>query len=180
MHKTLSAFLLSGVMALTLAACDTIPRNMELNNAHFWQRAETSSAIYQRGPKAQQMLHRDIARCTTSVRELKRLGTIRGATPADADRGGAVPDPNTSAGRLASWDTPSRDGYLLTEHTDYHDFETCMMTAGWERVEYMPHEQAEQARDVYIETITGQRRRTESGELNREIKQQGPYDGLNQ
>lgn len=178
MHKTLSAFLLSGVMALTLAGCDTVPPRTDLTNAHFWQRAETSSAIYQRGPKAQQMLHRDIARCTVEVRELKRLGGIRAATPADADRNGAIPDQNTPEGRLASWDTPERDGYLLTEHTDYHDFETCMMTNGWERVEYLPHNLAEEARDTYIQTITGERRRTDSGE--RAVEEKGPYAGLNQ
>lgn len=181
MHKTLSAFLLTGAVALTLAACDTLPpQNVELANAHFWQRAETSSAIYQRGPKAQQMLHRDIAECTHEVRELKRLGIVRGATPADANSSGAIPDQNTPQGRLDSWDTPTREGYLLTEHTDFHDFETCMMTKGWERVEYLPHDLAETARDNYVQAITGERRRTESGERQRDSVERGPYDSLNQ
>jgi hypothetical protein len=126
------------------------------------------------------MLHRDIAQCTVEIRELKRLGALRAATPADADASGNVPDPKTPEGRLASWDTPERDGYLLTEHTDYHDFETCMMTNGWERVEYLPYNIAEQARDTYVEAITGERRRTESGERQRDEAEQGSYEDLNQ
>jgi hypothetical protein len=180
MRKTISLLLLSGVMALTLGACETMPLRTDLTNAKFWQRAETSSAIYQRGPKAQQMLHRDISRCTVEVRELKRLGGMRVATPADADVNGTIPDQKTPEGHLAAWDSPERDGYLLTEHTDYHDFETCMMTKGWERVEYLPYNISEQARDTYIETITGERRRTDTGENTNTPVDQGPYGNLNQ
>lgn len=33
-------------------------------NARYWQRKDTTDAIYQQGPKAQQMLFQDMARCT--------------------------------------------------------------------------------------------------------------------
>jgi hypothetical protein len=54
------------------------------------------------------------------------------------------------------------------------------MTKGWERVEYLPHDLAETARDNYVQAITGERRRTESGERQRDVVERGPYDGLNQ
>lgn len=181
MKRTSLAILLAGATLLALTACDTTPNRTDLSNAHYWQRAETSSAIYQRGPKAQQMLHRDIAQCTYEVRELVRLGTIRKAVPASADKNGNMPDPATPEGRLADWDTPERDGYLLTEHSDFHDFETCMMTKGWERVENLPYEIAEEAREVYSATILGQQRRSRNGELAPMTQEEeGDFAGLNQ
>lgn len=180
MKKISLALVLSGVAVLTLAACDTMPGpSVETANGHYWQRAETSSAVWQRGPKAQQMLFKDIARCTNEVKELQRLGAIRAVTPADPDHNGNVPDPNSAKGRLAGWETPERDGYLLAEHSDYHDFETCMQFAGWERVEYLPHDVAVEARETYVETILTERRRSRSGEVEKTVVEKGPYAGLN-
>jgi hypothetical protein len=155
-------------------------KQLELAHGQYWQRAETSSAIYQRGPKAQQMLHRDIAKCTYEVRELKRLGALRDATPADPNSLGRVPDPSTPEGRLADWDTPERDGYLYAEHADFHDFETCMLAGGWERVEYLPYDVATEARETYIDTMNGEQRRTLSGEREEENAVEGDFDSLNQ
>ena len=146
MKKLFSALILPGAAVMALAACNSMPpstaKQLEMAKGQYWQRAETSSAIYQRGPKAQQMLHRDIAKCTYEVRELKRLGSLRASTPADPDSQGRVPDPSTPEGRLAGWETPERDGYLYAEHSDFHDFETCMIASGWERVEYLPYDVA--------------------------------------
>lgn len=177
------ALILSGVAVLGLAACDTMPKStasqIETANGHYWQRAEASSAIWQRGPKAQQLLFKDISRCTNEVKELQRLGAIRGATPADPDHNGNVPDPNSAEGRMSGWETPERDGYLLAEHSDYHDFETCMQFAGWERVQYLPYDVATEARENYVGTILTEHRRTSMGERTVEVTEPGPYDGLN-
>jgi len=161
---------LSSVAALTLGACSTDPVMPDMSNAHYWQRAETSSSVWQRGPKAQQTLHRDISRCTAEIRELQRLGAIRAQMPADPK----------NPGPLGKWETPERDGYLYAEHSDYHDFETCMQFAGWERVEYLPYDVATQARETYIDTINTERRRSRSGERSMTVVEKGPYDNLNE
>lgn len=176
MKKFTFALVLSGVAALGLAGCvgsAVTNDQIETKNAHYWQRAETSSSIWQRGPKAQQMLHRDISRCTTEVRELQRLGAIRANTPADPDASAKVA--NSSAARLAQWDTPERDGYLYAEHSDYHDFETCMQFSGWERIEYLPHDTATQARENYIRTIKAEQRQTNDGTV-KPVPQNGSDD----
>lgn len=185
MNKTSFALVLSGVALLTLAACDSMPDQtadqIETHNAHYWQRTDASSAVYQRGPKAQQMLHRDIAKCVYEVRELQRLGAIRTATPGDVDINGHVPDTSTPQGRLAAQDTPERDGYLFTEQADFHDFETCMKTAGWDRVQYLPYNIADEARANYITTMKEEQRRTKSGVAEEETKPTpSQYDNLNQ
>lgn len=112
----------------------------------YWQRVSTSSSIYLRGPKAQQMLHRDIARCVVELRELERLGVVKNAIPAYAD--GLVFSEDEM--RLAGWDTPNRDEQLFAEHSDYHDFEGCMLAKGWERIKYVPYDVAYRSREDYL------------------------------
>lgn len=181
MKKTSFALILSGVAFFGLAACDTSSPNarIETANGQYWQRAEASSATWQRGPKAQQLLFKDISRCTNEVKELQRLGAIRKAMPADPDKNGNVPNPDSAEGKLAAWETPERDGYLYAEHSNYHDFETCMQFSGWERVEYLPYDVATEARETYVETILTERRRSNSGERYVEPVERGDYDGLN-
>ena len=144
---------LLAVSCLGVAACQATP---ELENAQYWQRKNASSALYLRGPKAQQTLHMDIATCTNEINELERLGPLREAIPADTQNG-QVPNPNTAEGSLRKWETPKRDGALYAEHFDYTDFEGCMDYKGWERVDHLPHEQAERSRDDYLETLYGYR-----------------------
>jgi len=162
---TVSRFqlVLSGAVILVLTACGGQPVNMSdlETKSHFWQRVDASSALYLQGPKAQQILNRDLSRCVTELRELEHLGAIRVATPGDM-KNGKVPDPTTPEGELAQWETPARDGMLRAEHLDYHDFRTCMMSKGWERVENVPYEVADRAREVYTETVLGQRYRTKT------------------
>lgn len=175
-------FLLAGSFLLMLSGCESVSVNQTalLESPHYWQRVESSSAIYQRGPKAQQMLHRDISRCVTEIRELERLGAIRRVTPGETMNDGTVPDSETPEGSMAEWDTPERDGYLRAEHLDYHDFETCMMEKGWERIEHVPYNIAEESREDYIEAITGERYRTRMGERNNPIEEpKGDFDNLN-
>src|SRR5690606_21292441 len=120
MTKTL---LIASLLALTaLPACQA-PYKME--DPPYWGRKNTTSALYLRGPKAQQTLHMDIATCVNEISELERLGSLREAIPADT-RDGYVPNPKTPDGKMAKWDSPKRDGYLFSEHLPYTDFETCM------------------------------------------------------
>ncbi|MCB1556534.1 MAG: hypothetical protein KDJ15_04385 [Alphaproteobacteria bacterium] len=160
---------LAGLAVLILSGCTGAPvdRQALMERAHYWQRANTTDAIYQRGPKAQQMLHRDIARCVLEIREMERMGVLRRALPADNGPGTRVPDSATPAGQMAAWETPERDGYLRAEHGDYHDFETCMIDKGWERIDSVPYDVAETARETYLETILGEKYRTTMGENTR-------------
>ena len=143
--------LLLSFSTLAVAACQVPPK---LEKAQYWQRKSASSALYLRGPKAQQTLHKDIADCVTEIDELERLAPLREAIPADTNAG-QVRDPNSPEGRLAKWDTPKRDGYLYSEHFNYTDFEGCMDYKGWERVENLPYDQATTARENYLDTLYG-------------------------
>lgn len=149
--KTSKTLLLCLPVAAMLAACQ-VPAKLE--NAQYWQRKNATSALYLRGPKAQQTLHQDIATCVNEISELERVGPLREIIPADTHNG-KVPDRNSADGRLKKWDTPKRDGYLYAEHFDYTDFEGCMDYKGWERVETLPYERAKISRDEYMETLYG-------------------------
>lgn len=124
----------------------------------YWQRITSSDAIYTRGPKAQQMLNQDIARCVREVNELERLGALPEVIPADENPA------NKSETKLDRYDTPERDGALYREMLDYHDFETCMYSKGWERVRYVPYDVSAESRDDYVSVITGRHYRSDVGE----------------
>lgn len=173
----------SSAALLSLTACADKAHNLEdrLAKAHYWQRASSTSALYMRGPKAQQMLHRDISRCVTEIRELTRLGSIREAMPADTDHNGNVPDPETPEGKMAQWETPKRDGNLRTEYLEFHDFETCMIKKGWERVENVPYEVADTARETYVETILGEEYRTKTEQDSFKMEEEkSDFENLNE
>lgn len=116
-------------------------------NSDYWQRADSVSAQYLTGPKAQHQLNMDIAACVAEVKELVRLGSIRKAEP---PRDIAM-DPNLRAG----WNSPTRDGPLYTEYTDFQDFEGCMKSKGWERVDFVRPVTAQRASRNYVTTILG-------------------------
>ena len=148
--------LLLSFSTLALVACAVPPK---LEDAQYWQRKSATSALYMRGPKAQQTLHKDIADCVTEIDELERLGPLREALPADTNAG-RVPDPNSPEGKMAKWDTPKRDGYMYAEHFNYTDFEGCMNYKGWERVENLPYDLATKSRHEYLETLYGYKYQT--------------------
>jgi len=134
---------------LSLAACASgISEQEIIENGQYWQRVHTAEAVYMRGPKAQQLLNRDIARCVTELRELERLGTLRATIPTNPN--GRVLNPDEMA--LENEDTPERDQYLFAEHADFTDFETCMLSKGWERVKYVPYDVAYDASRTYIDS----------------------------
>lgn len=143
MTRKVSVFFVP-VALLALSACST----PKIDNGQYWQRASVSDAAYQQGPKAQQMLNRDIGRCVTELRELEGLGSIKDAIPSDITGRALNPDEM----KLADWDSPERDGMLLAEHTDYTDFEGCMMSKGWERIKYVPYDVAEKSRRTWFQS----------------------------
>lgn len=128
-----------------LSACQSLQKS-SVNDAQYWQRASASDAIYQRGPKAQQMLNQDIANCVVEVRELVRLGALRQSV--NDGTSGHIEDQDRR--ELAKWDEPVRDRYMLTEHKNYNDFEGCMMAGGWERVKHVPYNVAKDSRQNYL------------------------------
>lgn len=158
--KYTSLLLLSAFSVLSLAACTDMNKELD-ENARYWQRRDTTDAIYQQGPKAQQMLFQDIANCTASINELQRLGAIREAVPPETfDSHGNPINPDSPEGRLANWESPKRNGYMRTEYYDYTDFEGCMDNKGWERTKYNNYKTVDRARDTYIDTIGIERYRS--------------------
>lgn len=146
-----TTLLLLSFSTLAITACQTTPK---MEEAQYWQRKNATSALYLRGPKAQQTLHQDIATCVNEISELERMAPVREAIPADTDNG-RVPDRNSADGRMRKWDSPKRDGYLYAEHFNYTDFEGCMDYKGWERIEALPFDQAQTARQDYLNTVYG-------------------------
>jgi len=138
--KTNRIFFFFAVSTLAVTAgCQTI--KPKVDNAQYWQRSKTSETVYINGPKAQQLLNRDIARCVTELRELERLGQIKDAIPTDIH--GKVVRPDEE--QLKKIDSPERDGYLFAEHKNYQTFEGCMEYSGWERTQTVSYEVAKRA-----------------------------------
>lgn len=158
-------------LAAPLVACETGPT---FRDAQYWQRVDSTSALYLQGPKAQQGLHADISRCTAEINELTRLGSIKNAIPPDEDDR-----------PIQNWESPKREGYRYSEHLDYTDFETCMHAKGWERVEHLPYDIADRSRDNWIDTIAAgdpkvKRRMEKKEEPPREVvRENDPYNTLN-
>ena len=172
--KTLSTLLL-GLSVLALSGCYGMNEEIKMNG-RYWQRIDTTDAIYQRGPKAQQMLFQDQANCTATINEMQRLGAVRNAVPGETfDKDYMHTDPDGPTGRMANYESPKRDGYMRLENYDYHDFETCMNFKGWERTKYASYETRERARNDYLDAIGYQRYRTMTNE-----KVQSDYSRLNQ
>ncbi len=185
MLKKTSVRLGAAALIVLLAGCSAMPRS-NLSRAQYWQRSDATSSIYLQGPKAQQMLQRDISRCVTDVREMDRLGVMKGGVlPADRYASGEVVNPVSPEGAIELYQTPKRDRYMRSEYYDYEDFETCMLAKGWERTQYLPYDQAERSRKEYVETIIGQQYGSRTGE-NKPKKTAEPqpkdpsFTGLNQ
>ncbi|MCB9965145.1 MAG: hypothetical protein H6855_03590 [Rhodospirillales bacterium] len=153
MNKFFTGLLMVSTTA-ALSACSYGFSQEDLREkGQYWQRTSVSSAVYLRGPKAQQVLNRDISTCVVELKELQRLGTIKEAFPAGLDQNGFPIDPQSPEGKMAKFDTPERDGSLIAEVFDYTDFETCMREKGWQRAEVLPRPTADDARGNYTKTI---------------------------
>lgn len=168
---------------LALSGCGrAVDKRLEFGS-QYWQRSSVSEGIYMQGPKAQQALNHDIADCVTELRELERLGELRNAIPTDLV--GRVLDPDDK--EIYGWDSPERDGALLAEHTDYKDFEGCMLAKGWERVEYVPYNVRDRAHDNFLraqgdysyQSRIGREHRARQKRY-RQPKSTNPYGDLNE
>lgn len=168
--RSLFTFLLIFAVSSPAAAW-TIKDEIE-DTGQYWQRVHTASSVYLRGPKAQQMLNRDIARCVVELRELERLGAVKNAIPEYA-KGVVLSEIEAE---LEGWDTPDRDAELFAEHSDYHDFEGCMLTKGWSRIKHVPFEVAEQSEKTYLKSHSLYRKKY--GEANKPNRV-NDYDHLN-
>ncbi|MGB1077107.1 MAG: hypothetical protein ACPG05_02275 [Bdellovibrionales bacterium] len=183
MKNALTISLLA-LSATTLVACENT-KKVDFTTAQYWQRINASEAVYQRGPKAQQMVQRDISRCVSELRELERLGYIKDAFPAPDTE----PDLRDEQLELSQWETPERDGYLLNEAAVYYDFEECMTARGWERVEHLPYKTKVRSKENYLQSLYDSQRRTKSGTRtetdyqnfgpNKTPKRPGDFDNLN-
>lgn len=143
----------------------------------YWQRINMPSALYTTGPKAQQMLSRDIARCVVELRELERLGAVTEPIPAYASDKVILADDEAE---LLGFETPVRDKELYREHSDYIDFEGCMISRGWQRVKYLPFKTAEKAKQNYLKTHSDYREEARRmGLEKRPGSTQGDYSNLN-
>ncbi len=183
--KFILPLLLASSLGVTACAQSGIkaPRFLQghgqLDQAKFWQRNNASSALYLQGPKAQQMLNQNIATCVNEIKELEKLGEIRKSFPANYNSANQRPP-----SKLDEWDSPARDGFLYSEHMDYHDFESCMDAKGWERVEYLPYKEAEIARQNWLDRITkktknyGDRENVTS--IHAGAQSSDPYKNLNE
>lgn len=145
---------LSTVAMITLSACvghhgniGALKRDLA-KKGDYWQRTDTTSAIWTQGPKAQQMLNRDISTCVAELSELVRLGQIKSVVPANpTDVASADSDARKN---LMAFETPDRDGALLSNAQSYTDFESCMHVKGWERTMNVGGSTADRAATAYI------------------------------
>ncbi len=161
MSRYATFFIIASTLAVS--ACSGVPIKPQ-NNPQYWQRISISDAAYMQGPKAQQILSRDIARCVVELRELERLGAIKNAIPANAM--GRIYDPDhKSFDNINEWDTPERSGALLAEHTDYVDFYSCMLSNGWERVRSLSYEAIEAADSNYKQSNLNYKRQKQAETL---------------
>lgn len=165
-------FLFSLVLTFSAPTFAGVNKDIE-KRGQYWQRVHTSSALFLRGPKAQQMLNRDIARCVVELKELERLGAVKNAIPEYAENIVLSKD----EAELDGWDTPERDKELFAEHSDYIDFEGCMLAKGWQRIKYVPYDVIGQANENYKKTHTKTRAKYRGKKYKTETK--SDYDNLN-
>lgn len=178
MRSKISLTALALLTTLSVSACGS-PVNLNTTDGQYWQRSSVSDAAYQQGPKAQQMLNRDIASCVTELKELERLGSIRNAIPANTHNGKVYSRDEVA---LMEQDTPSREKYLFAEHGGFHDFETCMIYKGWERVAHVPFDVAHESRKNYLKAHINYEYQTkyERNEPKQyQTQDDGPYSDLN-
>lgn len=146
--KTLVISLVAATLLAGCATSDVRATDKDIRTrADYWQRDDGISALYLKGPKAQHQLNMDIASCVAQVKELVRLGSIRRASPPS--------NLGMEQGLRQGWNSPTRNGPLYTEYTDFQDFDGCMASKGWARTDYVRPAAADQAVGNYKQTILG-------------------------
>lgn len=169
-RKTLLPALI--VSTSLLGACGT-PARIDPIEGQFWQRSNVTEAAYMQGPKAQQILNQNIASCVTELRELERLGSIKNAIPANIHTGQVYSDDEVA---LMTYNEPQREKYLLAEDGQYHNFESCMIHKGWERVKYVPFDIAHESRKNYLKAHVDYK--YQSTHARKETKSETVDDGV--
>lgn len=176
--NTLKIVLSACLLTVVVAGCDTVrPRGQA-----YWQRVEDNSALYMTGPKAQQRLDQDISVCVREIDELVELEAVRGTLPPQthSDYHRAL----KASGDLDFYDAPTRMGADKVSHSDFHDFEGCMRSKGWERVNYIRHETAAQAVQNYERTQNIRKFGVRSAEQQKvidtvQVRTEGDFGALN-
>ncbi len=147
----------------------------------YWQRIEDRSAMWMTGPKAQQELDQNIASCVREVDELVRLDALRETTPPDTHS--EYHRALESSGDLAYYDTPTRMGDHMVSHTDFHDFESCMRSKGWERVRFVRYQTDLKAQETYKATqeirkygVSGDQAKLVKQQQQQEMQQSHQYN----
>jgi hypothetical protein len=113
-------------------------QSLQYDSGQYWQRVSPSEQVYQQGPKADQMLDRDIGRCNTEVKELKSLGVVN--DPILTDPKGRVLETDELPKKHPNYkNVPKYDITAPPNDRTFHTFDECMYTKGWERVMKLPH-----------------------------------------
>jgi hypothetical protein len=142
------------LLPVLLGVCLTLLSSCADNERHYWQRTDPNSAIYLTGVKAQQELEQDISECVHTIIELTKLSDVRGHVPSatqalgDHDQKQETDDMS----KLPLYDVPEYIRNLRVDHTDYHDFDGCMVYKGWSRVRYVGPEEEKRSKEIYDDT----------------------------
>ncbi len=141
---------------------------------YYWQRVNAAGSLHLQGPKAQQLLNQDISRCLQELDELKKLQAINrprskkdeypAQRPAESStfHGKDIrhTDKTTEAMKMKEEAGESPDDEIRAIHLPYKDLEGCMNYKGWERVDHVPYDIAEEDEEAYIKKIIGRRYQT--------------------
>ena len=141
--SALAALLIASTLAPSASAMSsdkTIDRE-----GQYWQRINAASAAYTHGTKAQQLLNHNIAFCTAELKTLQALGDVK--RPLSQNPKGGFQTVRES--EYYGWKQGEQQGVDLGGHGEYHNFEGCMLSHGWERVKYVPYSVASKAHDSY-------------------------------
>ena len=137
MKFKLISILVLGIVIIT-TACSPMRKN-------YWKRVDDNSALYLTGPRAVARLDQDIAICTNAMKKLVKIDALRETMPPDTSVKSGL------ANTLTYYDTPTRIGAKKVSHTDFHDFEGCMLSQGWARKNYVRHQTLMKAENNYQE-----------------------------
>ncbi len=150
MKHLLRISILSILCFSLLSACSSRPSG----GTHYWQSVDSADGLYLTGPKAQQHLEQDIAECVHEIIELAKLAGDREKIPYFLDPVSDVEQDEIMASLkdLPYWDEPEFLGDLRVDHSDYHDFDGCMLYKGWRRVKYVHPDESRRAKEVYRRT----------------------------
>ncbi len=153
MYKFSSRLFAILLCAALLSACASQPpRPAKLKpDAYYWQRVDAASSALMQGPKAQQMLERDMANCALEIRELEKLAAIRHIPPKQRKYERRPTRKQSEIARTA--DKTHTDPVVRAPYLPYHDFQACMNYKGWELLEEDKYEIAEEDAQDYADRI---------------------------